>query len=150
MAFYLIWTSQTLNSKIRYGSSKKVQNGAENWQNCLIAWKGGNGKISKSFHPLKEILLAYFASKSKKLFLFYCKSKSHLNKSLLQTCCVFIHWYNWVKIVTHHLIGQFYKMNCHLSFLLSFLYFFCSPLFFNKPLFTYFSFDSASNSIRHH
>ena len=75
MAFYLIWTSQTLDSKIRYGSSKKVQNGAENWQNCLIAWKGGNGKISKSFHPLKEILLAYFASKAKSCFFFTAKVK---------------------------------------------------------------------------
>ena len=55
MAFYLIWTSQTLNSKIRYGSSKKVQNGAENWQNCLIARGGGNGKISKSFHLLQRV-----------------------------------------------------------------------------------------------
>ena len=61
------------------GHQKKVQNGAENWQNCLIARKGGNGKISKSFHPLKEILLAYFASKSKnKLGFFTAKVKAIL------------------------------------------------------------------------
>lgn len=97
---------------------------------ALSLEKEGTVKFQKAFTLSKKFCQLILPQKAKISWVFYCKSKSHLNKSLLQTCCVFIHWYNWVKIVTHHLIGQFYKMNCHLSFLLSFLYFFCSPLFF--------------------